>query len=91
MPNAPQTVTFAHNFGGRASATHLHSVQVFTETGKPLHTIVEPSEFRIRENGTVTIYSRKYPQTSVYGLNTHRRIFTGVPREDGTKVHSLTF
>lgn len=91
MSQNTTAVKFAHNFGGRASATHLHNVTISTHTGRPLHTVVEPSEFRIREDGTVTIYSRKYPQTSVYGLNLKSRIVIGLPKNSALDAHALTF
>lgn len=83
-------VTFAHNFGGRAAASHLAAVIIQSETGMVLHTIPNPSEFRVRENGTVTIYSRKHPSTSVYGLDLKRRVVVGVGRS-GRDTHTLTF
>lgn len=77
-------VSFNHNFGGRASASHLASVTIATEGGRVIATVSEPSEFRIRENGTVTIYSRKHPSTSVYGVSPKGRRFIAIARNTVT-------
>lgn len=91
MSNSTNHVTFQHNFGGRASASHFSAVVVTNYDGtRVLFTIANPSEFRLRENGTLTIYSRKHPSTSVYGISTKNRSIIGITRT-GSVTPPLTF
>lgn len=85
-------VPFSHDFGGRAPASQYAAVFVLdSETGKTLHVIAYPSEFRLREDGTVTIYSRRHPSTNVYGLRTDSIDVLGVPVDGGKPVNTITF
>ena len=82
-------IQFARNFGGRASATRYASVIGLTSAGRVFFTVSKPSEFRMREDGTLTVYSRTHKSTSVYGERTAHRSFVGITH-DG-KVENLTF
>lgn len=84
-----QNITFARNFGGRASATEFSSIH-FLIGDNVHHVVVDPSEFRIREDGTVTVYSRKHRSTSVYGKQTKNFTVVGITRK-GNHVRTLVF
>lgn len=83
-------VNYRTQSDARVNVSGYASITVMSEgTANVLAVIAFPSEVRKRENGTVTIYSRKHPSTSVYGISTNHRVFIAVPRDGVDSINAL--